>query len=64
MEVKIIYKKIVGIPTLYHTAVIGEYSIMIVEYLNKNLEELMNETYDKKFNLKTVLMIADQLVNN
>lgn len=54
--------KIVGIPTLYHTAVIGDYSIMIIDYLNKNLEELMNETQDKKFTLKTVLMIADQLV--
>jgi hypothetical protein len=35
---------------------------MIVDYLNKNLEELMNETNDKKFSLKTVLMIADQIV--
>lgn len=35
---------------------------MILEYLNKNLDELMLNTTDKKFSLKTVLMIADQLV--
>ena len=43
--------------------IIGEYNIMILEYLNKNLDELMLKTTDKKFSLKTVLMIADQLVN-
>jgi hypothetical protein len=41
---------------------IGEYNIMIIEYLNKNLDELMLMTAEKKFSLKTVLMIADQLV--
>ena len=36
---------------------------MIMNNLDKNLEELMNKCLDKKFSLKTVLMIADQLVN-
>ena len=35
---------------------------MIIDYLNKNLDELMNRTSEKKFSLKTVLMIADQIV--
>ncbi len=35
---------------------------MVMDYLYKNLEELMNETIEKKFSLKTVLMIADQIV--
>lgn len=35
---------------------------MIIEYLNKNLDELMLKTPEKKFSLKTVLMIADQSV--
>lgn len=35
---------------------------MIIDYLNKNLDELMLKTPDKKFSLKTVLMIAEQLV--
>jgi hypothetical protein len=36
---------------------------MVIEILDKNLEELMMLTKEKKFSLKTVLMIADQIVN-
>jgi hypothetical protein len=35
---------------------------MIIDYLDKNLEELLNIMKEKKFSLKTVLMIADQIV--
>ena len=35
---------------------------MVVDILDKNLEELLNVMKEKKFSLKTVLMIADQMV--
>ncbi len=36
---------------------------MVIDYLDRNLEELLNMMKEKKFSLKTVLMIADQIVN-
>jgi len=51
-----------GIPTVHHTSTIGDYVVMIIDYLDKNLEELLNIMKEKKFSLKTVLMIADQIV--
>lgn len=36
---------------------------MIMEALDNNLENLLNLQEDKKFSLKTVLMIAEQIVN-
>jgi len=64
------YKKInflflnflVGIPNVYHVTPLGEYTIMVLEFLDKNLDELMMQTINKKFSLKTVLMVADQIV--
>lgn len=53
---------IVGFPNVYNFSHLGEDSIMIMDLLGKNLETLMKETKAKKFTLKTVLMIADQLV--
>jgi hypothetical protein len=41
---------------------LGEYTIMVLEYLDKNLDELMMLNNNKKFSLKTVLMIGDQIV--
>lgn len=34
-----------------------------MEMLDKNLDQLLKETSDNKFSLKTVLIIADQIVN-
>lgn len=50
-----------GIPKVYQQGVEGEYVIMIMEKLGKNLEELFN-LCDRKFSLKTVLMIFDQII--
>lgn len=47
---------------MYHFAPLGEYNIMVIELLGQNLEELMMSIPSKKLSLKSVLMIADQLV--
>ncbi len=51
-----------GIPSLHYTSAIGDYIVMIIDYLDKNLEDFLRMMKNKKFTLKTVLMIADQIV--
>jgi hypothetical protein len=41
----------------------GDFTFMVMEILDKNLEDLLNENVEKKFSLKTTLIIADQLVS-
>ena len=50
-----------GFPKLHHTSNLGGYNIMIIEILGKNLEELLNLC--NKFSIKTVCMVALQIVN-
>ncbi len=52
----------VGIPNLYNISIHDKNTIMVIEILHKNLEELKTENTNNKFSLKTVLMIADQIV--
>ena len=47
---------------MHQVTTLGEYTIMVMEILDKNLDELMNLNQNKKFSLKTVLMIAEQIV--
>ena len=51
-----------GVPHLKWFGVEGEYNVMVIDFLGPSLEDLFNYC-NQKFSLKTVLMLADQLVS-
>ncbi|PVH35587.1 hypothetical protein PAHAL_7G219200 [Panicum hallii] len=51
-----------GIPHLKWFGVEGEYNVMVIDLLGPSLEDLFNYC-GRKFSLKTVLMLADQMIS-
>ncbi|XP_066379257.1 uncharacterized protein [Miscanthus floridulus] len=51
-----------GIPHLKWYRVEGEYNVMVIDLLGPSLEDLFNYC-SRKFSLKTLLMLADQMIN-
>ena len=53
---------VAGVPHLKWFGVEGDYNVMVIDLLGPSLEDLFNYC-NRKLSLKSVLMLADQLVS-
>ncbi|XP_066360846.1 uncharacterized protein [Miscanthus floridulus] len=58
----LLQEEVTGIPHLKWYRVEGEYNVMVIDLLGPSLEDLFNYC-SRKFSLKTLLMLADQMIN-
>ena len=54
---------LVGIPTIKWCGTEGDYNVLVMELLGPSLEDLFNFC-NRKFSIKTVLLLADQMVSD
>ena len=52
-----------GVPNIKWYGVEGEYNVLVIDLLGPSLEDLFNFC-SRKLSLKTVLMLADQMVGS
>jgi len=50
-----------GIPNVYYCSTEGDYNVMVMDLMGSSLESLFENTL-RKFSLKTVLMLIDQMI--
>jgi len=53
----------VGIPNIHWYGNQGNYNILVIDLLGPSIEDIFNAE-NRKFSLKTVAMLGDQLVND
>ena len=51
-----------GIPNIHWFGVEGEFNVMVIDLMGPSLEDLFTQC-SRKFSLKTVLMLADQMIS-
>jgi len=61
MEHVLFFSMLAGIPRVHWFGVEGENNVMVMDLLGPSLEDLFNYT-KRQFTIKTVLMIANQIV--
>ncbi len=62
LSLSLSFPLLVGIPSIKWCGTEGDYNVLVMELLGPSLEDLFNFC-SRKFSLKTVLLLADQLVS-